>query len=103
MSQTSGLAYQIISDQRAKVFNLLSTWIKALLSMTNCVNGSSRQHTLLSPPQILETRTSDVRKDRSFGIGSRYWAIGHEIVYTLYIQQGRRQLLITGCGGGGLI
>ena len=29
-------AYQIISDQRAKVFNLLSTWVRALLSMTNC-------------------------------------------------------------------
>ena len=74
MSQTNGLTYQIISDQRAKVFikvsiSLLSTWIRALLCMTNCVNGSSHQHTLLSPPQILETRTSSVRKDRSFGIG----------------------------------
>ena len=71
VSQTSGLAYQIISDQRAKVFNLLSTWIRALLSVTNCTNGSFYQHTLLSPPstsppKILETRTSGVRKDRSF-------------------------------------
>ena len=33
MSQTSGLTYQIISDQRAKVFNLLSTWVRALLSI----------------------------------------------------------------------
>ena len=66
---------------KAKVFNLPSAWITALLSMRNCVNGSSYQHTLLSPPQILETRTSDVRKDRSFGIESRYCAIGHEMIF----------------------
>ena len=41
------LAYQITSDQRAKVFNLLPTWVRALLSVTKCVNGSSHQHTLL--------------------------------------------------------
>ena len=38
------LTYQIISDQRA---NLLSTWVRALLFMINCVNGSSHQHSLL--------------------------------------------------------
>ena len=73
-----------ISDNfipKAKVFNLLSAWMRALLSITNCVNGSSHQHTVLSPPQILETRTSGVRKDRSFGIGSRYCAIGHEMIF----------------------
>ena len=56
------LAYQIIGDQTAKVsFNLLSTWIRVLLSLTNCMNGSSAH----SPPQIPETRTSRVKIDRS--------------------------------------
>ena len=41
------LAYQTISDQRAKVFNLLSAWVRDLLFMTNCVNGLCHQHTLL--------------------------------------------------------
>ena len=48
------LAYHVISDQRANVFNfMLPAWVRALLSMANCVNGSSYQ-------QIQETRASHV-------------------------------------------
>ena len=48
------LAYHVISDQRANVSNfMLPAWVRALLSMANCVNGSSYQ-------QIQETRTSHV-------------------------------------------
>ena len=46
------LAYEVISDQRANVFNfMLPAWVRALLSTANCMNGLSHQ-------QILETRTS---------------------------------------------
>ena len=49
------LAYQVISSQRANVFNFM---LPALLSTANWVNGSSHQ-------QILEARTSHmiVKKD----------------------------------------
>ena len=55
------LAYQVISNQRANVFNfMLPAWVRALLSTANCVNGSSHQ-------QILETRTAHVivKKDNT--------------------------------------
>ena len=55
------LTYQIISDKRANVFNfVLPAWVRALLSMANCMNGSSC-------PQILKTRTSHVivKKDNT--------------------------------------
>ena len=36
------LAYQVMSDQRANVFNfLLLAWVKALLSSADCVNDRS--------------------------------------------------------------
>ena len=51
--------YQVISDQRANVFNfMLPACLRALLFAANCMNGSSHQ-------QMLETRTSHmiVKKD----------------------------------------
>ena len=50
--------YQVISDQRANVFNFMlaawaRAWVRALLSAANCMNRSSDQ-------QILQTRTSHV-------------------------------------------
>ena len=77
------LAYQIISDQRAKVFNLLSTWVRDLLSMTNCINGSSHQHTLLLR---LDTRTSSVKKDRSIRYRLKVDAVPLGMKKYLYIQ-----------------
>ena len=67
------LAYQVISDQRANVFNfILPAWVRVLiLSMANNVNASSHQ-------QILETRTSHVtvKKDLLLKVNT---VTGHEM------------------------
>ena len=67
------LAYQTISDQRAKVFNLLSTWVRALLSVTNCMNGSCHQHT---PDMYEERQIYTVHLKANTLI-----AIGHEMIF----------------------
>ena len=67
-------AYQVISDQRANVFNfMLPAWARVLSSMANHMNGFSYQ-------QILLTRTSHSDSEERLHLKVNY-VIGHEMMY----------------------